>query len=104
YRKQHISYTLRDDIESLFYTVMSIFCSGRLIWDKGLTYSEVLQGKYFMVTGAFEDQLKFAAEEHRDILRGLRDLLFEGPDPKEVTIDQVIGFLTVNLERLELMV
>ncbi|KAF9197283.1 hypothetical protein BGZ49_002345 [Haplosporangium sp. Z 27] len=101
YCGQPFTYTLSDDIESLFYTVVSILCEGRKVWDKGFTDSDVLMAKCFAVTFGFERQLQYAAEEHRAILEKLHDLLFEGSNRKEVAIDQVIDFLTANLAELE---
>ena len=91
-QKSH-EYTIDDDVESLFYTLMDILCDGRLIWTKALTVEDVDVHKRLMIY-EFEKQLNYAPEEFHSILSEFHFLFFDSVkrSRKQIDIDTVIEF------------
>ena len=96
YRRSECSYTLDDDIESLFYTFVEILSDGVLVWNTGLSSEDLRAYKITSSYTNFEDQIEYTPIESRHLVRGFRDLLFEGAKRKPTDIDTVINFLRSN--------
>ncbi|CAG8503556.1 10779_t:CDS:10 [Paraglomus brasilianum] len=91
-------YTLDDDVESLFYTVVDILCDGITTWNKGIHAEDIMAHKLVMIYHKFEKQLKYAPLKYYAILEEFRSLLF---DKSDRSIDQVIEFLSAKIKESE---
>lgn len=99
--KRPHSHSLDDDIESLFYSTVDILCGNNITWNKGINLEDILAHKVYIMHHHFNKQLKYAlSQSYADILRTFHSLLFVDNKRAEVNIDQVITFLSNQIEAL----
>ena len=101
-QKQPLIYTIDDDIEALFYTLVYVASDNNVIWNKGVeeSASNYLALKRHAVV-YFWLQLHHAEVAFHPYLQGFHDLLFDGAGVrKHVDIDRVISAFTEWLDRI----
>ena len=93
------SYTVDDEIESIFYAFVSVLCDGRITWDKGDSMHQLLASRFTAMYGYFDHQLEYAQEELHPILSRFHKLLFGNKERKLVDIESIIGFFESEISR-----
>lgn len=83
------SYSIKDEIESIFYTLVYILCDGDLRWKVTGSITEMYDSRYVTVNKHFEEQLLCAPEECRPILDELHQRVFTN-ESKGVQVDEII--------------
>jgi len=86
---QHI-YSIDDDIEFLFYSLVHVLYNRQLTWEKGLV-SSLYELKFAVMYGCFDRQLSHACmEKCRPIMQEFHQMLFGMVKRNGITIDEVI--------------
>ena len=83
-------YSVRDELESIFYTLIHILCGGDICWVKTGSVTRLLDSRHSVMTIHFHEQCLKAPEECRSILFELHGLLFGRK--AEVEISEIVNF------------
>lgn len=84
-------YTIKDEIESLFLTLVYVACDGAVAWKKGLNLETVLALKLYTLNYNFEHQLSYAPLEFHAPLKAFHSCYRNGD------IGEVISLFNTQL-------
>ncbi|CAI2168309.1 3292_t:CDS:2 [Funneliformis geosporum] len=70
-----ISYTIEDDLEALYFTLVYIACDGVIVWKKSNNLQDIVDFKLSSIVKP-DHQLKYARQEFRTFLDILRKFIF----------------------------